>query len=893
MKVITSHNNADFDSLSSMVAAKKLYPDAILAFPGSQEKTLREFLIHSTLYIFDIEKTKRINYDAIDTLILVDTRQKRRIGEFAKVVEAGKAKIHIYDHHPSTSDDIKGDVEFIRHAGATVSILVSIIKERNLTISPEEATVIMLGIYEETGSFLFPSTTIEDFAAASFLLSKGANVNIVSDMLVKELTPEQVFLLNDLISNASIYNINGIDIVITEGSTEEYVGDLAVVVHKFRDMENINVVFALFRMEDRVYMIGRSRITEVDAGYILSLFGGGGHKEAASSTVKDMTIIEAKDKLIRLLKYNITPPWKAKDIMFFPVKSIDAECPIAEAKSIMVKYNINALPVVSNEKVVGVITKQIVEKAAFHKLENIPVREYMSTESSTVKPEDSIEKVKEFLIGNNQRFLPVTREGKLVGAITRTDLLRILEDEITKAVLGKLEFHDMYKKRKSVKKLMEERLDRGTLKKLIEIGNLADKMGYHAYLVGGFVRDLLLRNENYDIDIVIEGDGIIFAEKMSEIFRVKVRPHKEFATAKVIYPDGFKIDIATARLEYYKAPAALPTVEHSSLKLDLHRRDFTINTLAIALNKNTFGQLIDFFGAQRDIKERAIRVLHSLSFVEDPTRVFRAIRFEYRFDFHIGKHTLNLIKNAIKMNFLSKIRGKRIWTELTLTLMEDSPEKILKRLQELDLLRFIYPTLAFDKEKERLFINMHNVLKWYELLYSGKPCDRIQFYILGLVDHVKEEDVLEFCRKTETTESFKERLVENAKHIGETMLKLAIGLQMMKKSEIYKQLEPLSLEAKLFIMSKTRSEEIKKSISNYITYKDSYKPLLTGIDLKHMHIKEGPVYKEILDHLKEAKIDLNLKTKDDEAGFIKDYITKHGIIIEENHSSETADRGAE
>ena len=261
--------------------------------------------------------------------------------------------------------------------------------------------------------------------------------------------------------------------------------------------------------------------------------------------------------------------------------------------------------------------------------------------------------------------------------------------------------------------------------------------------------------------------------------------------------------------------------------------------------------------------------------------------------FTSGKHTLNLIKNAIKMNFLSKIKGKRIWTELILILMEDSPEKILKRLQELDLLRFIYTALMFDKEKEKLFTRMYDVLKWYELLYSGKPCDRIQFYILGLVDHIKEEDILEFCRKTETTETFNKRLIENVKNIGETMLKFAVGLQMMKKSEIYKQLEPLSLEAKLFIMSKTRSEEIKKSISNYIAYKDSYKPLLTGIDLKHMGIKEGPVYKEILDHLKEAKIDLNLKTKDDEAGFIRDYVTKNSIIVEENYSSNTTDRGTE
>jgi tRNA nucleotidyltransferase (CCA-adding enzyme) len=879
MKVITSHNNADFDSLSSMVAAKKLYPDALLVFPGSQEKTLREFLIHSTLYLFDIAKIKKIDYGTIDTLILVDTRQKTRIGDFSKIIDSKKVKIHIYDHHPNSRDDVKGDLELIKSTGATVTLLISILREKGIDISPEEATIMMLGIYEETGSFQYPSTTTQDFEAASFLLSKGANINLVSDMLVKELTPEQVFLLHDIINNASVYNINGIDIIITEGSTENYVGDLAVIVHKFRDMENINVIFALFRMEDRVYIIGRSRIPEVDVGHILSLLGGGGHKEAASSTVKDLTIIEAKEKLIEHLKYNVKPLWRARDIMFFPVKSVDAECSIHEAKGLMLKYNINALTAISNGKVVGIITRQIVEKAAFHKLENIPVREYMFTEFKTVKQEDSIEKVKEIIIGSNQRFLPVTKEGELIGAITRTDLLRILEDDISKTVFGKLEFHEMYQKRKNVKKLMEERLDKKTLKRLTEIGNLADTMGYHAYLVGGFVRDLLLRNENYDIDIVIEGDGITFAEEMVNAFNVKIRPHKEFATAKVIYQDGFKMDIATARLEYYKAPAALPVVEHSSLKLDLHRRDFTINTLAISLNKNTFGQLIDFFGAQRDIKEKTIRVLHSLSFVEDPTRVFRAIRFEHRFGFQIGKHTLNLIKNAIKMNFLSKIKGKRIWTELSLIMLEDEPEKILKRLQELDLLKFISPYLIFNKDKEKLFNQMHAVFKWYELLYRGKPCDRLPYYILGLIDHMKHEEVVEFCKKTEMAEILKKRTIENIEKIRDTSVKLGTGIIGMKKSEIYKLFEPLSQEAKLFIMARTKSEEIKKALSNYITYIDTFKTILTGEDLKKLGIKEGPLYREILDKLKEAKIDMNLKTKEEETNFIKNHLLEKGIEV--------------
>jgi len=879
MKVITSHHNADFDSLSSMVAAKKLYPDAILVFPGSQEKTLRDFLIHSTMYVYDIAKMKNIKYDDVDTLILVDTRQKSRIGGLAKVVGNDKVKIHIYDHHPPSSDDIKGDLEFIKITGATATIIIHILREKGTPISPEEATIMMLGLYEETGSFQYPSTTTEDFDAASFLLSKGANVNLVSDMLVKELTPDQVFMLNDLISNTTVYNINGIEIVITEATTENYVGDLAVVVHKFRDMENINVVFALFRMEDRVYIIARSRISEVDVGHILSLLGGGGHKEAASSTVKDMTIIEAKEKLLWYLKHNVKPLWKAKDIMFFPVKSVDSHCPIGEAKSIMVKYNINALPVLSHERIVGIISRQIVEKAAFHKLAEIPVQEYMSTDASTVKPDDSMERVKEIIIGGNQRFLPVAKDGKLVGAITRTDLLRILEDEIAKSIHGKLEFHETYEKKKNVRKLMDERLEKGTLKKLTEIGSLADTLGYHAFLVGGFVRDILLRIENYDIDIVIEGDGLLFAEELAKNFGVKVRPHKEFATAKIFYPDGFKIDIATARLEYYKAPAALPIVEHSSLKLDLHRRDFTINTLAISLNKNTFGLLIDVFVAQRDIKEKTIRVLHSLSFVEDPTRVFRAIRFEHRFGFQIGKHTLSLIKNAIKMDFLSRLKGKRIWTELSLIMLEEAPEKIVKRLQELDLLKLISPDLTFDKEKEKLFTQMHAVLQWYELLYRGQPCDTQAFYALGLLDRMGFEQVEDFCKRTELADSLKRRILENTESFRDATSKLPTAIYTGKKSEIYKVLEPLSQETKLFIMAKTKSEEIKKAISNYVTYKDVLKPIFTGEDLKKLGIKEGPVYKKILETLKDAKIDLSLRTKEDEVSFVKKYIIDQGIVI--------------
>ena len=450
----------------------------------------------------------------------------------------------------------------------------------------------------------------------------------------------------------------------------------------------------------------------------------------------------------------------------------------------------------------GIITRQIVEKAVFHRLEELSVREYMITDFSTARPTDSIERVKEIIIAGNQRFLPVTEEGRLIGAVTRTDLLRVLEDEIRKSVLGKLDYHDVYEKRKNVKRLMEERISLPVLDRLISIGGLADEMGFHAYLVGGFVRDLLLRIENFDIDVVIEGDGIRFAEELGKRLGIKTRMHKEFGTAKVLYRDGFKVDVATARLEYYKAPAALPVVEHSSLKLDLYRRDFTINTLAISLNKNTFGELIDFFGAQRDIKEKSIRVLHSLSFVEDPTRVFRAVRFEQRFGFQIGKFTVNLIKNAVKMSFLSKIKGPRIWRELVADPLGGRPRADHEEAPGARPPQ-VHPPFPDVRPRE------------------GEALRR---------DGYGPQVVQPVCTRASTTGSFtissaswtvcpwrmwatfregswrlnpcEESFPTRWPAVGEVMGRLSTAIRFMKKSEVYRQLELLSQEGRLFVMAK-------------------------------------------------------------------------------------------
>ena len=191
--VITTHINADFDALASMIAAKKLYPEATLVFPGSQERNLRNFFLHSTSYLFNFTKIKQIDFDRISRLILVDTRQRSRIGKFAEIVDKEDLEIHVYDHHPDSEEDVHGNIEVVRGVGATTSLLTEIIREREIPISPDEATILSLGIHEDTGSFTFSSTTAEDHRAAAWLSEQGANQNLIADMLTRELTAEQIW----------------------------------------------------------------------------------------------------------------------------------------------------------------------------------------------------------------------------------------------------------------------------------------------------------------------------------------------------------------------------------------------------------------------------------------------------------------------------------------------------------------------------------------------------------------------------------------------------------------------------------------------------------------------------------------------------------------------------
>ncbi len=871
-EIITTHMNADFDALASMIAAQKLYPEATLVFPGSQEKNLRNFFLHSTSYLFNFTKLKHVDFDRIKRLILVDTRQKNRIGKFAELAGREDIQIHIYDHHHDSEEDIKGDLEVIKEVGATTTILTELIRERNLPLTPDEATILCLGIHEDTGSFTFTSTRSEDYRAAAWLSEQGANPNLISDMLTRELTAEQIWLLSDLTKSASTHMINGVEVVLCKVSREDYVGDFAVLVHKFMEMENLGVILALAQMEDKVYLVARSRVEEVNAAEIALAFGGGGHPQAASATIKNKTLIQVEKAILALLRSRVIPQKQARDVMSSPVIHVLPQTTVKEAARIMTQFNINVLLVMDeSEALTGYITRQVVEKAVYFGLGAIPIKEYTNIEFATVGPDATLKEIQEKIIEEKLRILPVVNDRKVLGVITRTDLLNILVGgPVIPSFLYESRDSARYLREKNLAAVLKERLPRRVIELLKEFGRVADLMGFNAYLVGGLVRDILLKRENLDVDIVIEGDGIKFAQEFAAQHEVKVRSHKKFGTVVLVFADGFKVDVATARIEYYDFPAAPPTVEMSSLKMDLYRRDFTINTLAIKLNRRDYGTLIDYFGALKDIREKALRVLHNLSFVEDPTRVLRAIRFEQRFGFRIGKLTLGLMKNAVAINCFKGLSGRRLFLELKLLLMEPEPILAIERLDEFDLLQVISPEIHLSADLKMLFEEIRGIIAWFNHLYLEEPYDPWKLYWHGLTSALDPKALQTLGERLQMGDAEGRRMVAQRTEMNSVLDKLFRSKGESTPYELYKLLSSYDTETLLFMMAKANNRIIKRQISNFFTRMKGARVSLTGRDLKHLGFKPGPLYRQILDALLEAKLNNQVNTREDELLFVRE-----------------------
>ncbi|OGX15400.1 MAG: hypothetical protein A2166_04715 [Omnitrophica WOR_2 bacterium RBG_13_41_10] len=407
------------------------------------------------------------------------------------------------------------------------------------------------------------------------------------------------------------------------------------------------------------------------------------------------------------------------------------------------------------------------------------------------------------------------------------------------------------------------------LKQLILLAqSIALEQGISAYLVGGFVRDLILKAKNLDLDIVVEGNGIKFAEEFSCRLGAKLIRHKRFATATLILRSGIKLDIASARKEFYPKPAALPQVIPGNLRDDSYRRDFSINAMAIGLSGKDAGRLIDYFHGQEDLRSKKIRILHSLSFIDDPTRILRAIRFEQRYNFKIEPDTLKNLKKAARLKMLEKTEPQRLRDELIPVLKEKTVLKQIKRLRELVGFAFINKRLLLSPKNRVLFKAAESQINWFKKTYpKRRGLDSWLIYFMALLDSLATRDIKSVCRRFAFRKGEAKRIL-NYKQSNRVIMG-ELHRSQVKPAKIFSLLEPLSYEAILLIKAKSKDKKINKYIADFFKIYNGMCISVSGDDLRKLGILPGPYYQGIFAKILQAKLNGKISTKEQELAFIK------------------------
>lgn len=878
MKIVLTHISPDFDAIASAYGALKLHSCDHIAVVTNMEPNVYEY-IKSTGVELPLKRYSQADIEAagaIEELYITDCKQKKRLGNLAALLNKAE-KITIYDHHTAYAQDIDTDNGIVRAIGSTSTILTELLKKAKVSLNRFEATLLALGIYEDTGLLTFQSTLPEDAFAAAYLIGIGIDHSALGDFIKRDLNSVQVMILNELLLNLFIVTVGEVRIAVSFASIEEYVDEVAYIAQRLMSMEGLESLFILVSAGDRIVLVGRSRTSKVDVSSVVRQFGGGGHASAASAIIKDMFLPEALERLKFVLREYIKPVKTISEIMNSPVKYVSSGSSFKKAMEMTMKYNLNHMPVVEKGRTVGIISRKDILHGIKHGLDKEPVNDIMQVEFDTVNPYTPFYAAEEIMVNKGQKLLPVEDAGGIVGVVTRTDLLRLMHEEITlRSAQADKARRDMFISRsRVVSDLLKDNLPKDILAVLKDIGRFAESRGVKAYVVGGFVRDLLMGNKNFDIDIVTEGDATAFAKEYSKEKGCKAIIHDKFKTAMVILPGSLKIDFATARTEYYMTPAAAPEVEESSVRNDLFRRDFTINAMAVRLDGSQYGRLLDFFSGQKDINEKKIRALHSLSFVDDPSRAFRAIRFAVRFGFDIGAHTERLIKHAESLNLFGQLLGSRLFLELKYILEEKGYVKALEMMKKYDLLRFYSPGISFDASMLEKFERLETLIGWYNIQIG----DKIELWKARLEILFSNLNAAEFAGASNKFDLPS----KNAGELAEDKRRMNYAMQSFRRykepspSLITRLCENLSREG-LLALAAVLGNSKQNMVKDYITEYSRVKIECCGDDIIALGVKKGPDVKIVIKALKDNKLDGLIKDRGEEEAFIRKYAEKHKDI---------------
>jgi tRNA nucleotidyltransferase (CCA-adding enzyme) len=845
--VIATHGNTDFDAFAAMLAARRLYPGAVACLAGSLNRNVREFYrLHADE--LGLAEASRLERDAIRRLVVVETTHASRLGDLEPVALDPQVEKVVFDHHAAEPPDWAGaEHTVVSEDGALTTTLLGVLAEREIAVTPLEATAFALGIHEDTGSLTYPTATQRDAEALAWCLRHGARQELLAQFLHTPLTEDERELLAAILETLEPRQVAGVEVLVTAVPWARYVDGVSNLAHKAVDLTDSRALVLLVEMEERVFCVARSRTPEIDAAAIAQLLGGGGHAQAASAIFKG-SLEDARQRVDAGLPQAARRALRAGALMSSPVRTVSPDETVARALVACQRYGQSGILVAEADRLAGVVGREDLDRAVAHGLSHAPVKGIMSTRVATCDEETPLAELQGLLAAGDDR-VAVLRDERVVGIVTRSDLLRALGAQAAAP-------------ERPGPMLTDElaRLER--LRPVFEAVAAVSEPYEGVYLVGGTVRDILLGERSFDIDIAVEGDAIALAQALADTLGGRVRAHDKFGTAVVIYGEDERVDVVTARTEFYDAPAALPTVEHASIREDLFRRDFTINAMAVSLKGADLGRLVDPFGGRRDLAARTIRVLHNLSFIDDPTRIFRAIRYENRYGFRMDDHTLRLARGTIEMGLVGDLSSARLRDELEALLEEGEIEHSILRLAELGADRAVHPHLAADEEAVALLRRLTDLRDRYALQI---PSWRLGLAVLGR--KLPPDEVYGWLQRLKVRRREAEQIAA-AVTVGPRLVeRLRDGAE---PAEVVALADPYAPDAPLFALGLAELEPLHA----YFERLRDVKLEVSGADLAELGLEESPRVGEILAELRRRKLNGELDGRDSELAAARELIAQ-------------------
>lgn len=891
MDLILCHTTADFDALGAAVGLTRLLPGAKIVLTGGSHPTVRDFLaLHRDEYAL-IERRAVVS-DQIRSISVVDTQLRDRLGAASEWLDLPQLQqITVYDHHLGIETDIPATQTRILAVGATTTIIVEELQLKQINLTPAEATVMAIGIHADTGSLTYESSTSQDAIALAWLMQQGANLSLIADYSDPSLSPQLQDLLTKTLDNLQSETIRGYIVSWVLLKTENHVPGLAGVASRLIELTESDALLLAARHpvgetgDERLSIIGRSRIPDTDLNELFQPFGGGGHSQAASLSLRGVDAENTLKQLLNQLKATTPQPPTARELMSSPVRTIRPETTIEEAQRILLRYGHSGLSVVDGAgNLQGIISRRDIDIALHHGFSHAPVKGYMTTNLKTISPKTTLPEIQALMVTYDIGRLPVLENGQLVGIVTRTDVLRELHHSEGRGAAeqrgrGAAEQRSRGEGYNSLLTLLRDRLAPQFWELLTRASSAAEKRGWHLYIVGGAVRDLLLAKDKnsekliiQDLDLVVDGfhtsaevgAGVELARELQQLYpTVRLEVHGAFQTAALSWHKdqalgSLLVDIATARTEFYPYPAANPEVESSSIRQDLYRRDFTINALALRLTPPRAGEMLDFFGGLLDLEAKQIRVLHANSFIEDPTRIYRAVRFAVRLGFKIESQTEGYIRYAIASGIYYQTLGEankvrpalstRLKTELKYILQAPYWKAALRLLAELDALKCLHPTLEMNQALWRQLRLLEYSLQEFD---SEQKLTHWLLRLEVIIAYLPAKDCVQVAENLQLPDDSIQRL----KTLDQAQTQVIESLPSCHlRSQIVQLLRRYDLPT-LILIALLSPRSIRRQIWYYLINLANVQPPLNGNDLKTLGYKPGPQYKQILEHLLVARLD--------------------------------------